>query len=225
MLTDVVRVVGHHHGNAQLFPQPGQFLVNGRQLLDVLVPLQLQEVIFAKQLPVLQYLAPGFIRPSVGNQPGHLRRGAARQANQALVVLIQQFPVNSRAVVEALQVGLGNQLHQVAVAYVVLGQQHQVVGTAFGGVAVVAAAVGNVNLAADDGLDACFLALGVEVHHTVKVAVVRDGQGLHSHVADLVHQVGNAADAIEHAVFGVGVQVGEQRARASAGRGVKVGTN
>ena len=81
-----------------------------------------------------------------------------------------------------------------------------------------AAAMSHVDFAADNWLYSRFLALRVKVNHTIEVAVVGDGQGLHSHVPDLVHQVGNAADAIQHAVFGVGVQMGEQRARASVKR-------
>ena len=55
---------------------------------------------------------------------------------------------------EPLDLGLGYQAHQVPVSDVVTGQEHQVVGTAFGALLVKAAAVGHVDFAADDGFDA-----------------------------------------------------------------------
>ena len=208
-------IVGYHHGDAQFLAEVGKPGVNGWQLLHMLVPLQLQEVTLAEQFPVTDDLLAGLLQVAVGNQTGNFRRSATGQANKALVVFFQEFPVNSGAVMKPLNVPEGNQLHQVPVAGIVPGQQHQVKGAALGGVAVVAAVVGNVNLTADNRLDASFLALGIEVYRAVKVAVVGDGQGLHPHIAHLIYQVGNAADAIQHTVFGMTVQVCEQRGLAS----------
>ena len=110
---------------------------------------------------------------------------------------------------EAFQVGLGDELHEVPVALVVAGQQDQVVGTAFLWAPVEAALVGHVGLAADDGFDAPLLALGVKVHHAVEGAVVGDRQGVHAQLDGPVDQVWDPADPVQHAVLGVVVQVGE----------------
>ena len=127
---------------------------------------------------------------------------------------MQQFLVDARAVVEAVQVGAGDQVHQVAVALVVAGQQHQVVGAALVGVLVEAAGLGHIHFAADDGLDTGLAAGGVEIDHAVESAVVGNGQRVHSQIGGMRHQFGNTADAVEHGVFGVGMQMGEQNAPA-----------
>ena len=93
---------------------------------------------------------------------------------------LQDFAVDAGAVVEALQVGQRDELHEVPVALVVAGQQDQVVWAAFRGAPVEAALVGHVGLAADDGLDAPVLALGVEIDGAVEGAVVGDRQGAHA---------------------------------------------
>ena len=110
---------------------------------------------------------------------------------------------------EALQVGQRDELHEVPVALVVAGQQDQVVWAAFRCAPVDAALVGHVGLAADDGLDAPVLALGVEIDGAIEGAVVGDRQGVHAQFNGLVDQVRDSADPVQHAVLGVVVQVGE----------------
>ena len=110
---------------------------------------------------------------------------------------------------EAFQVGEGDELHEVPVALVVAGQQDQVVWTAFLCAPVEAAFVGQVGLAADDGLDAPVLALRVEIDGAVEGAVVGDRQGAHAQLDGPVDQVRDPADSVQHAVLGVVVQVGE----------------
>ena len=122
---------------------------------------------------------------------------------------LQQLPVHSRLVVEAFQVGLGDQLHQVAVAPVIPGQHREVVGALVGGEAVAPAARGHVQLTPDDGLDARLQAGGVELHHAVHSAVVRDRQGRHPQLTGAPDQGLDSAHAVQQAVLGMKVQVGE----------------
>ena len=87
-----------------------QPFVDARQLGYMLVMLQFQEVVFAKNLPIPPHLLPRRAVVPVRQQLGHLRRGAPRQADQPLPVLLQQFLVNARLVVKALQMRPGHQL-------------------------------------------------------------------------------------------------------------------
>ena len=134
---------------------------------------------------------------------------AGGEGDQALVVLLQQLFIHPRLVVEAFQVGFGGQLDQVLVAGLVLGQQDQVVVVFIAGVAAEVAARGDIDLAADDGLDAglsgCLVELDDAVHH----AVVGDGQAVHAQLFGPCHQLRDAAHAVEQAVFGVDMEVGE----------------
>ena len=209
-LVDVVGVISCHQRDAQFLAEGGQPGVDGRQLLHMVVPLQLQEIVFPEQFPIPADALPGVIHTARGNQARHFRRGAPGKADKPLVILFQQFVVNAGAVVKAFQMPLGHQLHQVAVPGIVPGQQYQMIGAAFRAAAVVAAVVRHIDLAADNGLDTHFLALGIKVHHAVQVAVVGNGKGVHPQTFDLSHQFGDAADAVQHTVFGVGMEMGEQ---------------
>ena len=73
------------------------------------------------------------------------------------------------------------------------------------------ALVGYIYLAADDGLDVGLAAGGVEVHHAVEGPVVGDGQRIHAQLAGAGDQLRDAADAVEHTVFGVYVEVGKRQ--------------
>ena len=106
---------------------------------------------------------------------------------------------------EAFYVASGYQLHQIPVPGDVPGQQDQMIGAALCAALVQPAAVGHVDLAADDGFDTRFLARRVEIDHPVKCSVVGDGQGIHAKLSSLGHQVWNAADTVQHAEFGVDV--------------------
>ena len=147
--------------------------------------------------------------PPPGEQLGDLRRGASGEAYQPGAELGEQFPVYPGPVVEPFNVGLGHQLHQVPVSGVVLGQQHQVGRALLRFVLHLPALAGDVDLAADDRLDARVAAGRVEVDHAVEGAVVGDGRGVHAQFAGPGHQLGDPADPVQHGVFGVGVQVGE----------------
>ena len=223
---DIMGVVGYDQGKAHFLAEIGQGGVNAGQLGDMFVALQLEEIVFPEQFPIPAEAPPGLVHAALGNQPGNFRRGASGKANQARAVLFEQFVVDAGAVVKALEVGAGHQLHQVAVAAIVPGQEDQMIGAALGAAAVVAAVVGHIDLAADNGLYAHFLALGIKVHHAVQIAVIGDGQGLHPQIPNLADQGRDAADAVQHTVFGMGVQVGEHGRiglRAAAGDFLKGG--
>ena len=66
---------------------------------------------------------------------------------------------------------------------------------------------GNVDLAADDGLDALGLAGAVKVDRAVHHAVVGDGAGGLPHRLDELWKVADAARAVEQAEFGMDMQV------------------
>ena len=211
VLMDVMGVVGRHEWELHVLAQAQQSLVYLVQLRDMAMLLEFEEIPVAEQLAIPARGLDRAVVVAVGQQPRHLGGGAAGEADQAGAVFFQQALVYARAVVEALDVGLGDQLHQVAVAGVVAGQQHQVGRAALAGVLVVPAVVGDVDLAADDGLDAGVAAGGVEVHHAVEGAVVGDGQRIHAQLAGAGDQLRDAADAVEHTVFGVNVEMGKSQ--------------
>ena len=175
----------------------------------MLVALQFQEISVAEQLFEPASDPVSFIKVPVIDQPGHLGRRAAGDSDEAAVVLFQQLAVDAGTVVETINVGPSDQFHQVAIARIVPCQQEQVVGAALVGRFVEAAAFGDVNLAPDNWLDGRLFAGLVEFHDAVHGAMVSNCYGVHSQRFRLGHQVGNLADAVQHAVLSVDVQVGE----------------
>ena len=60
-----------------------------------------------------------------------------------------------------------------------------------------AAALGHVDLTADDRIDPSLPALGVELDHAVEVAVVGDSERIEAFVFGPTHQIGDMAEAVE----------------------------
>ena len=82
-------------------------------------------------------------------------------------------------------------------------------GTAFGALLVEPAAVGHVDFTADDGFDAGLFAGRVEVDDSVERPVIGDCQGVHAQIAGPGNQFRDTTDPVEHAVFGVNVEMGK----------------
>ena len=140
---------------------------------------------------------------------GNFALQAAGQSDQSLRVLGQKFLADSRLVVEAVQRSLGDDLHQVAIAFVVLRQHDQVVvGVALGRRAVVFL-LADVQLAAQDRLHSGFLGGIDELHRSEDVAVVGHGDGGHVEFLDAIDQLGGLAGAVEHGVIGVQMEMNE----------------
>ena len=134
---------------------------------------------------------------------------AAAEGDQALRVLLQQVEVDARLVVVALEVAEGDQLDQVVVPLEVLGEQRQVGPVAASGGLLRAPILDEVDLAADDRLDACLRGGPVEVDGARHGAVVRDRDRRHLELHGALDQLADTAGAIENRVLGVAVEVNE----------------
>ena len=122
----------------------------------------------------------------------------AREHDDALaqVAVGDQLPVDAGTVVVTIKVGVGDQLEEVAVAGLVLGEHRQVVRLLVTGIARQARARRDVALDADDRLDAARPGLAVEVDSAVEVAVVRHGDGFLAHFLDVIHQLRDTREAV-----------------------------
>ncbi len=213
---EVVHVVGGHHGQAQP--------LGDRQRPLARDPLVLQTVILDLQVEVL---APQHVHVPGGDlfrlglvllQEGvtELAVEAAREGEEPLRVLGEEFPVDARLVVEPLHVPGRDQLDQILVPGHVPGQERHVVRPLV--LAILRrpfepAGRRHVHLAADDGLDPLLAGQGVEVHRPEEVAVVGHGQGRHPVLLGLGHQLVELAGPIQERVLRVQMQVHEIRVR------------
>ncbi len=179
-------------------------------LLGQVVGLHLQVEAVREELRVLPggfaTLGHALAQQTTRHLPGQTRR----QRDEPLAVARQQGLVHPRLVVEAMQMPGRHQLDQVLVARVVHGQQHQVVADP-GQIAVAVGVVRgrDIDLAAQDGVDADILGGHVEGDRAEHVAMVGDGGGALAEVLGRVAQVLDADGAVEEAVLGVAVEMDE----------------
>ena len=157
---------------------------------------------------------PGLLQVGLAagqQQAVELAGDAAAQAEEPLVVGLQQLAVDPGLEIEPFQEGLRGELHEVLEARAIGGQQREVEAglLAAAGVFLGAAAGGDVGLQAEDRVDAQFLRLPVELHRPVQVAVVGQGQGVHLQGLGPVEQAADRARPVQEAVVAVTVQVGE----------------
>ena len=136
--------------------------------------------------------------------------------DQTVLVRRQEFLVDARLVIIALQMRRGGQPDEVLVAGLILGQQAEMminIPAAAAGFLLQPAARGDINLAADDGFDALFPRRLVEINHPVHGAVVGDGEGGKFQFMGLVHQPVQPAGAIEQGILGVQMEMNKVRVR------------
>ena len=202
LLIDIVGVVGGDEGDVQLL---GQLLEHGVDLLFFVQPLILDlqvKVALAEAVLQPERLFPRPFVVVLHQAVLNLARKACGQGDEALAVSRQQFVVYPGFIVEACFIGFGYDLDEVFVAGLVFRQQDEMpLVLVQHGVLVEAGARCRVDLAADDGLNACLLALLVELHAAKHHAVVRDGQGGLAELLGPGDQLIDARGAVQQTVF------------------------
>ena len=170
-----------------------------------------EEAVRAENVAILPRDSAGLVHLAGQQGRGHLPTKAGGRADESLVELSQQFAIDPRAVVEALQIRPGGKLHQVPPAGLVHRQQQQMVS----GVADVARCAvrprgrGDVGFRPQDGLDAGFDGGGVKVDGPEEVPVVGQRQGFHAVSLGRLDQVAQAVGAVKEGILRVDVKVNE----------------
>ena len=186
LLAQVVQVVRTDDLETHLICELAQRVVEAR-LADTVIGHDLRALVL--QLDVEVVLAEDVdkgLRPLLGDFVlaaidglGNDASDASARGQDAVVVLAQRFERDARLVVEAVRCGVRDNAHEVAIPAIVLREQNHVIELR----ALVAAQRGirrEIDLAADDGLDACLDGRLVELRAAVHVAVVRDSDGRHA---------------------------------------------
>src|SRR5580693_1767636 len=128
-------------------------------------------------------------------------------------MLGQKFLADARLVIEAMQRGFGNNLHQVAIALVVFSQHDEVViRVAFRRGAMVFL-LADVELATQDRLHACFFSGVDERYRAEDVAMIGHGDRRHLEFFDAADQALDLASTVEHGEVGMKMEMNEFRLR------------
>ena len=144
--------------------------------------------------------------------PGDLGVQAPREHQQPVGVLCEELVVDPGLVVVALEVRPRDELDEVLVAGPVAHEDREVVGALVAAIlraALLAAARRDVELAADDRLDAGLLGRQVEIDRAEQIPVVGQRDRREAQLLRLLDELLELGGAVEQAVLGVNVQVDE----------------
>ncbi|MEM1164959.1 MAG: hypothetical protein AAGI30_01565 [Planctomycetota bacterium] len=217
-----VSVVVAHEGQVQLVRETNQVRVDRSLLGDVVLQLHVKAAERASILerdgrehPVVPLSNLDRMRPVIRvvsavvvlEVVGELGAQVAIDRNETLRVSLEQVTVDAGLVVEAGEVGLGGEDHEVLPPSGVHGEQHEVeaaIGDARLLAAVPRVGVGSdVGLAPEDGLDARSMAGVVEGHRPEQVAVVGDGHRIHAELFDPGDEPVDPVPPVEQRELGV----------------------
>ncbi len=205
LVAEVVDVAGGDERQARALGEAGQLGVDSRLRLEARVLDLDVGLVAAEDLeePVEVTRRVGLAR--FLERLRDASREAAGERDQTCRVPLQQLPVDARLVVIPLQIARRGELDEVAVACARLGQEGQV------GIALLlpGRVVADVDLAADDRLDALLACLLVELHRARERPVVGERDGGHLELGGAGGKGRDAAGAIENRKLGVDVQVDE----------------
>jgi len=224
-VVEVVAIVGGNDGNAGFLGEAEQFPVDALLDFQALVLNFEKEVAFAKDVAETIGVFAGAIEFFVDNGFGDGTAEAGAEGDEASGMLAEEIVVDARFVVKAFEVTGGDEFDEVAVALEGFAEEDKVVGAAGPGLKVVAvvhggagfftaveaAAFGEVDFAADDGLDVALAGFIEKIGGGEEVAVVGDGYGGHFLAGGLVEKLGGFAGTVEEAEVGVNVEVNELR--------------
>ena len=205
----VVRVARRDQWNARIPGDAHQGLVD-QGLLGERVRHDLQEEVALAHDVSVQKGPFGRLRLLAGeNELRNLPGEAGRRGDQPPGMTRQQVVVDPRLVVEPVGIGDRDQLDEVAIALVVLGEEDQVVVLPLLLPGTVAVGI-DVGLAAQDGLHPAGPAVLVELHRPVHGPVIRHGDGGSPPLRDPACEVPGADGPVQKAVLGMHVQMNER---------------
>ncbi len=164
------------------------------------------DVACAEDLDEAVELLLGVLRAGLFERLADAAGEAAGERDEPVGVALEELPVDARLVVVALEVAERGELDEVVVAGGRLGEERQVRVA----LRLRAAVVGDVDLAADDGLDPVGFRRLDEVDRAGERAVVGEGHGRHLELRSARGERRNAARAVEDRVLRVDVKVDER---------------
>jgi hypothetical protein len=210
LLVDIVEIVRDDQRNARLRGKPEELLVQDPLLRQAVVLELEEEVALAEDVLVLGCELAGGVPVLDLEAPRDLATEAGAEPDQALAVAGEVFAVDPGLVVVAVDMGVGDEPAEVAIADEILGQEDQVEGLGVGLALLLGhRPAGDIRLDADDRLDALRQRRLVEGDRAVEGAVVGQGEAIEALRARFVDEVCDPSEAIEKAELGVRVEVDE----------------
>ena len=126
------------------------------------------------------------------------------------MVFLQQFQIHAGFSVKTAGEAFRNQHAQILVTLPVLTQQNQMIGIIVNAMdPVFHSSAGQINLAANDGLDSRSLGSLIKINTAIHHTVICDRDGSLSQFLDPIHHSANAAGTVKEGVFCMDMQMHE----------------
>ena len=209
VFAQVMAVIGGHERQAEIFLELEEAGMDAVLHLQSLILNLEKEVLFAENIGECSGGRAGGVVIALGQAFRDFSFEASGEADQAAGMFGEKLLAHARFVIEAVQRGLGRDLYEIAVAFVIFGKHEQmVVGIAFGRRAVVIF-FADVEFAADDGFHARLLSRVDKMDCAKDIAVVGHGHGRHAQLFHALAKLFDITGAVEQGVVRVQVQVDE----------------
>ena len=208
----VVAVVGRHQGQTQIFFELKQMGTDAMLHLQALILKFKIEIFFAEDIAIRCGSIARRLVLVFHQVLCNFTLQATGKADQTLGVLGKKFLADSRFVVKATKRSFRGDLHQIAIAHFVFGQDQEMVirvtvgRSTFDNVIFLLAYI---KLATHDRLHPSFVSRIHKVHCTKNVAMIGHGNRGHAELLYAVDKLFHIAGAIKHGVIGMEVQVDE----------------
>jgi len=216
---DVMHVVGCNEFQTELFGPLNQVAIDV-DLLRNRVVLQFEVKIFrAERLLEPVHRGARFVQLPALNQVRNFAGETAGERDEPLFVLRQDFLVDARLVVIALQMRRRGKFDKIPVTDLIFRQQHEMmvnVPAAARRLLVEAAAGSDIDLTANNRFDAFVSGGLVKINRAAEHAVIGDRERRESQLVRFVDQPVEAAGAIEQRILGVQMEVDKIRVRHEA---------
>ena len=225
-VVEIMAIVGGDERDAGFFRESNELGVDALFDGQALVLNFEEEIAFAEDVAeavgVFASLAVFFFDDAFSD--GAAETGA--ESDQAFGILAEEFVIDARLVIKAFEESCGDELDEIAVAFEIFAEENQVIAAPgaglkivaiFGGdgakffAAIVAAALGDIDFAADDGLHIALAGFVKEIGGGEEVAVIGDGYRRHFLARSFVEELGGFTRSIEKTEISVYVQVNELR--------------
>ena len=202
-------VVGGRQGDA-CFPGKPEKLGEDFRLLPKAVILYFQkEIPLAENPLIIQSGIPGTGIIPGGKGPRDFPGQTGGQGDEPFMVLLEQLLVHPGLAIKAFGPGPGNHGDEVLIALLVFTEKHQVAVLAVHAALDCAGTGRHIDLTADNGVNPPLLGGFIEVNDPIHGPVVGDGHRLLAQLFHPIHELLNAAGAVQQAVFRMQMKMGK----------------
>ncbi len=116
-------IISGNYRNRQFFAEFINMIINQLLMRQMRMMLNFQiKIISAEQIPITPNHLPRRIQIIIDNIGRQLAGQASSQANQPLMMLGQQFPINSRPIIKTGQMSNSGQFNQIPITLFILSQ-------------------------------------------------------------------------------------------------------